>query len=556
MITIFLTGALFLFISSAIGQVIVQNGFSLSRTTYFDKFLVGIAAQLVYCNIWSLFLPTNYLSLILPLIIATIVALRSNYFRILRDEVIKLLATLFSQQNFFATVSICLVLVAFSCVVPYNEDSAGYHYLSILWSEKFRIIPGLANLSAKYGTHSSFFVLSAAYSFSGIIGHAIYPLNFVIFPVFCIWLLYKSFITHDASKYFLWLMLLVLFRYLLVNIASPSPDTLSTVLLFYILYTFIQRNRKEKSQVLIILAFTAVILKLNTIMILLLVLYILLQTPKSNIAVAFVAGIFIFVPWLTRSVFISGYPLFPSTYFNFFDVDWKVPAAIAEAEKTHITMAPRLLGEDFLQLKKLSPLQWVPEWYMKLWKHNLVNAVLVSAALISPLFWLISGFRRSDRIKWIIYITCYIAVWFWILTSPDIRFGIVFKLFCIFLPISCILVKVRVTRFSEFAGTCVMVIACAYYMMIGYSKIPKEFISENFFLPPRDEWYYKNNDIKSFRYIMLNDKVKLYIWDSAHHSVNAPLPVFSAPERAGIDTGVNVALRKTEVQQGFRYRKR
>jgi hypothetical protein len=555
MISIFLTGCLFFFISSTLGYIVVQRWFSLSKASLFDHFLIGIAAQLVYFNVWSFFLPTNYFALTVPLIIAAAVAFRTNYYKSAKDEISKLLSIIFSKQYAVITLSVLAVFAAFSCVVPYNEDSAGYHYLSILWTEKFRIIPGLANLSAKYGTHSSFFVLSAAYSFTDITEQAIYPANFVILPIFCFWLLYKSFVLTDARRYFLWLMLLVLFRFLLINVASPSPDTLSTVLLFYTLYTFASGNWKDRSEIMIILAFTAVTLKLNTIPILLLIFYILFQTPKRNIGVAFIAGILVFIPWLARGVFISGYPLFPSAFFDFFNVDWKVPAAVAEAEKTHIVMSPRLLEGDFLQLKKLPLTEWLPTWYMKLWKLNFVNAVVVSAALISPMVWLCI-FKKSNRIQLIVYIISYIGVWFWILTSPDIRFGIVFKLFCIFIPISLILLKVRLSLFYQLAGTGVMVIACVYYFMIGYNKIPVNFFSDNLFLPPRDAWYYKNNDLETYRYIILNNKVKLYVWDSAHHSVNAPLPVFSAPERPGIDTGVNVELRGVDVQQGFRYKKR
>lgn len=555
MIAIILTVFLFLFVSTTIGYLINKRCFQKSLTSLFDDFLVGISAQLVYFNIWSFFFPTDYIALVIPLLIAATVTIKSGYLTSVKESCSLIKDVLFSKQHILVTAAVAIVLITFACVVPYNEDSAGYHYLSILWSEEFKIIPGLANLSAKYGTHSSFFVLSAAYSFSDVVGYAIYPANFVIVPTFCCWLLYKSFQMNDVRRYFLWLMLLILFRYLLINITSPSHDALSTSILFYVLFSFYIGSWRNQTGLMIVLAFTAVTLKLNTIPILLLILYVLLHQPKRSFNVIVFVGILIFIPWFARGIFISGYPLFPSTYFDFFNVDWKLPAAVAEAEKTHITMAPRLLGLDFISLKSLSVFEWVPKWYVNLWKDNLVNATVVSMALISPFFWSIAKWR-SDKVRLIVYLISYIGVWFWILTSPDIRFGIVFKLFCIFIPLSLMVRKVQLSKPFQYFAVVAMMMACIYYTRIGFQKIPNKFLSSNLVLPPRDVWYYKNNDLKTFRYIMLNNKVKLYVWDSAHHSVNAPFPVFSTPDRHGIDTGVNVELRGEDVQHGFKYKKR
>jgi hypothetical protein len=561
MISELFAALLFLFISLGVGYYINLLVNRHNQAGFFACFLSGVAAQIIYLDTWSLFLPTNYLALIVPVLVSLYAVITTSITKQLSLFIRSAVSKLFSRQHAAITCSFLLVLFLFCLVTPYNEDSAGYHYLSILWSEKYKVIPGLANLSAKYGTHSPFFVLCAAYSFTDVLGQSIYPANFIIVPLFFLWVLYKSYDYQDARKYFLWAILLVLCRYVLINIASPSPDAPSTVLLFYILFCFYDGTWRNKIKIIVLLCFTAVILKLNVIPVLLVIPYVLWVQRKNSSPVGLVGwicftGIITLIPWIARGVFISGYPLFPSTFLDLFNVDWKVPANIAEAEKTHIVMAPRMLGDDYASLKNLNAVQWVPQWFRLLWKHNVVNGALVSLALSSPLFWLVNRLRNIEGPKVFLFFLSYAAIWFWILTSPDIRFGVIFKLFCIFLPLSGFLKNIGATKLMQIFAGFIIVMAALYYSRMAIGKTPHDLLSKHLILPPRDVFYYKKNDLSTFRYIMLNNNVKLYVYDSMHHSINAPLPVYSAPQRQGIDTSVNIQMRGLRIVDGFRYAKR
>src|SRR5688572_16570452 len=245
MFLLLITGSLFLFLSLSIGYII--NKFFSSSVNYtvplFEILLSGTAAIIVYLNLLSLFFPTDYLLLIPLLLTSIIICLRTRFLADVRNKLRQVLFILFNKNNRIISASIFIVILLFIIVPPFNTDMGGYHILSILWNEKFAVVPGLANLFAQFAFNSSFFVLSAAFSFTDVFNQSIYPVNIVLVSAFYGWMLIKSFAYNDWRKPLIWILLVFFFRLFLINVSAPSPDALFMILVFYIFFELIENSK-------------------------------------------------------------------------------------------------------------------------------------------------------------------------------------------------------------------------------------------------------------------------------------------------------------------------
>jgi hypothetical protein len=522
----------------------------------FEVFLCGVAGLTVYLNIASIFLPTNYF-LLLPVVALSFYLFFQKQFRQqLSSTIAANRNLLFARENVVVTCSILIVVILFTFVPPYNTDSSGYHFLSILWNEKFKAVPGLANLFPQYGYNSSFFVLSAAFSFTDVFKQSIYPINFVLTTLFFLWLLKKSFLYNHPNKLLIWLLLIVLLRQFPINLASPSADALTSILVFYILFNI--RGKVDSKwdeadwKVLILLSVFAVIIKLSTLP-LLLIAFVPLLIFKKNYkyvlilyAKLFPLALLIIISWLVRNVILSGYLIFPMASIDVFSVDWKVPTDIVIAERLHIAHAPRMVSDNFAYVDSLSFLQWFPKWLPNLWYDNHFNFILVLVGLASPIaaLYIYSRNKSIKSVQFVTWFIAYVGVWFWLTTSPDIRFGYHYLLPCIIFPLLTYTKNISYERFTQLLPF-VFCIICFYYDFVAIKKLQPYSFSQYVIRPLKSPEYYKRNDLNSFQYVLLNNGVKLYIQDSSHHSINAPLPS-CYPYNSGI------RMRGNKLADGFK----
>jgi hypothetical protein len=256
------------------------------------------------------------------------------------------------------------------------------------------------------------------------------------------------------------------------------------------------------------------------------------------------------VPWLIRNILLSGYLVFPLSSTGFFNVNWKVPFDIALAEQQHISHAPKMVSQDFSYVDTLSVFQWFPIWIMMIWNGNLFNSLLVTIGLISPaLAWLIFRGKSSYKCLHVFkYVIAYSGVIFWMIGSPDVRFGYTFLTLSISIPLIAIAERkqqhLSFKRSNLVFGAFVF-FYCTYYSTTAIRMLKPYSIGEYLVRPLRDTVYFIQNDMATFKYVQLNNTTILYIHDSAHHSINAPLPS-CAPYRQGIK------LRGNSLQDGFK----
>src|SRR5882762_307191 len=177
-----LDALLLILITTSLG-ILLQNGLEKVfhvriQSDLLGVFLTGLVGSTIYFNILSFWLPVNYLSLI-PLAVGSLLIFWRNKekYRQISLSIRQQLNRLLSRPYLLFTGCLLIMLFCF-CVVPcINTDSKGYHYQSILWFEKFKVVPGLANVHGRYAFNPAAFIIQSAYSFTGLTGQSIYPLN-------------------------------------------------------------------------------------------------------------------------------------------------------------------------------------------------------------------------------------------------------------------------------------------------------------------------------------------------------------------------------------------
>jgi hypothetical protein len=181
-----------------------------------------------------------------------------------------------------------------------------------------------------------------------------------------------------------------------------------------------------------------------------------------------------------------------------------------------------------------------------LWRDNHFNFILVLVGLFSPVIALYVH-RKNKSIKsfqFLTWLIAYVGVWFWLITSPDIRFGYHYLLPSILLPLLSYAKNFSYQRYTQLLPYAICLI-CFYYDFTAIKKLQPYSFSQYVVRPLRSPEYYKRNDLNTFQYVMLNNGVKLYIQDSTHHSINAPLPSCYPYNPA-------LRMRGNKLQDGFK----
>jgi len=527
---------------------------------FFDTFLAGLMTCFTWFNLVSFFAPVNYIALLPLLVIAIIVfakrATRESFFRQLAGGYRLLLA---GPQALF-TLPLLLLFFVHWIVPPANPDSSGYHFVSILWYEKYKVVPGLANLHGRLAFNPANFIISAAWSFTSLAGQALYPLNGVLALLFYAWLVKKIRTTPSPAAIGLMLCGILLFRNTLVNISSPSADMLSTLLLFYSAFGVYEniREGKNKAADFILPAFffafsiTAKLFSLPLVTVFI-YLFIFFVRDKSKYIILMRAVpllLLLLIPWIIRNFIMSGYLAYPILHSNLFKADWAVPASIVNVEHTISQYGPRAHHNNTIADQVKEPFShWFLPWLRFGFQQNIYFAVIYTTALLSPLLWWAKPNRRYiPGPLFVFWVLNYINVWLWLWASPEPRFGLAFLTISIGLPLLTLLetavVPVKRMQLPALFFTWAV---CAWYG-IAISRKPSTYhftLADCWLKPLRSDRYYKWNDKKTFPYQVLSNGVRLYISDDTHDFLNADFP-------ARMDHYLQVEMRGPSIKNGFR----
>lgn len=424
------------------GQLIFRSAQKITATGkhYTAPFSVicftGLAAIAGVSGIVSIFLPLGIWQLqlflilpCLPLFYRMVEGRRPSFsFRSLHPVVILLLICSFS-----------IVLIMSTWTIS-HPDSIVYHIQMIQWSEKYRVIPGLAHLDIHLGFQNLWFPVCALLSFHFTTMGSYFFLNTVI----VIWYLYFVCIQINGCLYkrnftpgFLWTALLALsiwsYTQIRLTVTSASPDFIVTLylwLIFYMLQSSVMKQYPARFMLLILLTSFVICIKLSALPVVIVALYaawkLIVTRNVRALLVTGVAALLIFGALLTRNIITTGYLLFPSTFPDIINPDWKLKETDVVLTKKYITTYARTQSgfskEEVEKSRQLTPAQWLPVW----WSHRSTAdkiIMLLCLTAMSVLFFQSKNLIRAPGEIKIILITSLTGIIFWFIEAPDPRFG-------------------------------------------------------------------------------------------------------------------------------------
>ena len=184
----------------------------------------------------------------------------------------------------------------------------------------------------------------------------------------------------------------------------------------------------------------AVTLKLTAGLILILVVKpgcMLVREKKwRDIGICFLMGIITIVPWLARTVVLSGYLLYPFPALDLFDVDWKMDAASVALDAAEIKTWGRGLNNAVLIDLPVS--EWFWGWFQG--SLPVIGKLLVLADLICAVVFVILMVRmnfnvgsagRMQKEQLLVLATVLASYGFWQFSAPLLRYGYAYVLLVI-----------------------------------------------------------------------------------------------------------------------------
>lgn len=432
-------------------------GFSLLRVCRPEPMGITSQTEIVLAGLTGLVIITQAASLVWPsdVRLAALLLLAAGFinWRLANQPVRAAIAGLRRAARLPLAWLVSGVVLLFCMVHPGYFDSGLYHIPSIRWYEQFRVIPGLGNLHGRLAFNSSFFVLSAIFGATSLMGQTLFLLNGFTLLVFCTCLITRisNCATPTGMRLFLVLLLTLALYYLLFPVSSPTPDLWATLLpVFVFLFWFDTSpdGRPDRLILLVALVLLSLTVKLGTVPLLLFLPLLLLRYRQSldrrQSLLLLTTSILLLGPWLIRNVLLSGYLLYPFPALDLFAVDWKIPLTAVQHEADYVTFWARFhIDEPDMDPARLTwPLtRWLPAWWRVLgdattFGYYQLNRPLVIAAGVSPLLMVVQGLRvgLQPRRLWGAYAVALAGFLFWFLKAPEVRFGLAFLWMTTLLP--------------------------------------------------------------------------------------------------------------------------
>ncbi|GAB6120931.1 LIC_10190 family membrane protein [Dysgonomonas termitidis] len=400
--------------------------------SFFETFLIGLCITGTIICITSIWLPSGIK------IAATLGVISILYLiAVRRKDIVTKVRTVIKSLSPLQVIligSAGLLFMLFFLVPPQFPDIYYYHLQNILWNEEYHVVPGLANLEERFGFNSNLFLLCSAFGLRPLTGEFVFGIN-ALCMVFMM-----AYIIRQAGRQRLFLIVLFIvvfvpfFMEYKTHIGCSSADLLPNLLIVYLLFTLLagQQNLKKKSILFWLVPIFCITLKVSTVFICLVSLYLLILfiKEKNYKAVAFIciSALIVVAPWLVRNVIISGYLIHPYPSVDLFTFDWKLPVEYSIESKRYIesfaiSYDAMYNSSDYILDMPLAVK--VQKW---LGERHPLDICIAGAGLVSPLLMLGALLRKKVLIKeysvlllvWVIGLMGFI---FWLVMAPAVRFG-------------------------------------------------------------------------------------------------------------------------------------
>ena len=396
----------------------------------------GIGLLTVYAELFSLVYKVGLLANAILLLVSLVLAVLNR--KALSDR----LKILFLKKNAIKIIlAVCFaVLFAYGTSTGFmHYDSDLYHAQSIRWIEEYGVVKGLGNIHTRLAYNSASFCLSALFSMSFLGGqsfHVCAGYLACMTAVLCVDLFKKtdrfapklSNMTRVVTIYYL----MIIFD----EMVSPASDYFMVLLVLSLLIMFFEHleagdTNPTSYALLSLLAVVIMSIKISGALIVLVCIYpayLLIKSRQFNEVLKYVlCGVLAISPFLVRNVWLSGYLIYPVTAIDLFNPIYKIPKGIAEYDSREI----RVYGRGYTDVGafNLKIREWLPAWFEGLDKINKVSFVLALAALVAfaVSICIVLWKKKYEELPFMLVIAVSdVSFVYWLLTSPNIRYGCVF----------------------------------------------------------------------------------------------------------------------------------
>lgn len=427
------------------------------KVKYFSSYIwAGLVFASVYAQAYSLFDKVGMTAnLVLIVICLTIVIIK-------RKEIIEYISNqiqyLISQKILLCIYVAVAVLISYGTSRGYlHYDTSLYHAQSIRWIEEYGVVPGLACLQLRIGYNSAEFALNALYSMKWLINQSLHTTAgyFVLLGSFQVVQIYKVF-TEKRVVYsdFIRLGLLFYIGMIYTEMLSPASDYYVQILLFTVIIMWLEAEDDDVftySALSILLVYAASI-KFSIALMVLLVIKPACMLVKNKqikqIISSLLSGLVILLPFFIRNIIISGWLIYPSTFIDIANVDWKIPKGMAQYDAAEIGVYGK--GINDVALKNMPMSQWVPQWFASMTLIEKFWVTLTALSIIVGMVYFAYKIIRLnvDLNKLLLFTVLVASGCVWFLSAPLVRYGYGY-LTCIPLLVDSYLCMELVNRTNE-----------------------------------------------------------------------------------------------------------
>lgn len=414
----------------------------------FTAFWLGFSAIVVGLMLWHFVLPVTVVVLMLALLVGAAGFLMSR-----RD-----IAAAFASEGWRTRRGWLLAMVIVALYVANQgvadltySDSALYHLQAVAWNKSYALVPGLANLYGPLGFNNASLLYGAMLDVGpwGGLGHRL--ANGLLLQVLALRVIIA--VARIASQgrraagnevFLVTLIPAVVALSLLGRLSSYATATATAIVVLVIaerLYALLTVPREARETAYGVFCITtlsaiAVTLKLSAVVfaapVTLVVLGVWLRRRarddgmrRRTFAYALGAALLIGGAWMTRSVILSGYPLFPSTVAAM-PVDWRTSTEHADAEyalAAHSAKASTMLVEVVAGRNKWG---WLPRWWRISIRDPFDFIIPLGIALFSGVALLWARRRPPPPSAFWMLPPTLIAALAWFFLAPEGRYAIGF----------------------------------------------------------------------------------------------------------------------------------
>jgi hypothetical protein len=363
-----------------------------------------------------------------------------------KEKVALILGPLLQNLKKISLPIVVLMVVVWFAILVLNagptrmDDTESYHIQMVKWIREYGTVAGIANLHERFGFNSSWFSsisfflpLSNRINFyTALNGTISFWLGeyFIVRSYFSVQRNGFRISTLELGTLLIFVLSLLCWPMIRGNSTSANYDFITAFLLTVLFTETVATLRSGKKLsfedeyfLWPVYLFTVRIINFPLLLLSFSAIFIIIKAGQWKKFWIYTAiSVFLVVTFVGRNIMLSGYPFYPSTALNIFDVDWKVDEQTQTNLLTFIKYFNRV-NTMFMAIddtKKITFPSWTITWFRHLFSYDKIIVVPGLLGGFSGIF-LLKKLSGAFEIR-IFIVVLFLQLISWFFIAPDPRF--------------------------------------------------------------------------------------------------------------------------------------